>query len=119
VRHGYTLLVVLVSWVFFRAATLPEAWGVLAAMAGFTPGTGQEHSLALYLDAEKGLALVAAVICCTPVLAAIKRWHARTAGGALEAPVAFAGVAGLTAVLVAAVVLLAAGTYNPFIYFRF
>jgi len=118
-RHGYTMLVVLVSWVFFRAATLPEAMGVLRAMAGLSPGSGREHSLALYLDPEKGLALVAAAICCTPVLAAIKRWHARTAGGALEAPMAFAGVAGLAAMLVASAVLLAAGTYNPFIYFRF
>ena len=118
-RHAYALLVVLVSWVFFRAATLPEAGGMLRAMAGFAPGTGLEHSLALYIDPEKVLALIAGVVGSMPVIAAVKRWHARTGGSALEAPVAFAGVAGLTAVLLASVVLLAAGTYNPFIYFRF
>ena len=118
-RHGYTLLVVLVSWVFFRAATLPEAWAVLTAMAGLSPGSGQEHFLTLYLDPEKVLALVAGAIGCTPVLVAVKRWHARMSGQPIETPVALAGVAGLTAVLLASVILLAAGTYNPFIYFRF
>ena len=36
-RHLYLLLVVMVGWVFFRANTLPDAVGMLKAMAGLFP----------------------------------------------------------------------------------
>src|SRR5215831_6851224 len=49
-RHVYLLLVVMVSWVFFRASTLSHAWSFLAAMVGLSPASGIEHPLGLYAD---------------------------------------------------------------------
>jgi alginate O-acetyltransferase complex protein AlgI len=40
VAVGCTLLAVMVGWVFFRAASLAEAWQVLGAMSGIRGGTG-------------------------------------------------------------------------------
>ena len=40
VAHAYTLLVVMVAWVFFRAETLPGALAYLRAMAGFPLADG-------------------------------------------------------------------------------
>jgi alginate O-acetyltransferase complex protein AlgI len=118
-RHLYLILVVLVSWVFFRAATLPEAWGFLKTMAGFSTASGLEHPLALYLDAERLLALAIGIVGSTPILGAVKRWVERSPSGPVGIGASVVEVAGLGSILVAAVMLLAAGTYNPFIYFRF
>src|SRR6202521_816643 len=122
--HTYALLVVIIGWVFFRAETLPGAIGYLKAMAGFGRGNGLEHNAALYLDNELKLILVLAMVGATPIgsrLAgmAASRWHG-------QAPVRWSGwslsIAGdlcLTAIFLVSASYLAAGTYNPFIYFRF
>jgi alginate O-acetyltransferase complex protein AlgI len=118
-RHLYLLLVVLVSWVFFRAATLPEAWGFLKVMAGFSTASGVEHPLALYLDAERLLALAIGIVGSTPILAAVKRRIERSPSRPVAIGASVAEVAALGSMLVVSAMLLAAGTYNPFIYFRF
>src|SRR5262249_61372431 len=58
-RHLYLLLVVIVSWVFFRAATFPDALHFLRAMVGLSPASGLEHPLGLYLDRQTAVALLA------------------------------------------------------------
>jgi alginate O-acetyltransferase complex protein AlgI len=119
--HTYTLLVVIVGWVFFRAETLPGAIGYLKAMAGFGLGNGLEYNAALYLDNELKLILILALVGAAPIgskLAGIaaSRWHGQT-------PAAWSfSIAGnlyLAVIFVVSASYLAAGTYNPFIYFRF
>jgi alginate O-acetyltransferase complex protein AlgI len=118
-RHLYLLLVVLVSWVFFRAATLPEAWSFLKAMAGLSGASGLEHPLALYVDSERLLALAIGLIGSTPILGAAKRWRERSSRRDVEVGASVIEVAALGSILTISAMLLAAGTYNPFIYFRF
>jgi alginate O-acetyltransferase complex protein AlgI len=74
------------------------------------------------------LALLAGVICSTPVLALIQRLSVQTLvltarrrwlAGGLEAFYAVISAAGVLILLVASAMQLASGTYNPFIYFRF
>jgi alginate O-acetyltransferase complex protein AlgI len=118
-RHTYLLLVVMVSWTFFRSASLQDAWSFLGAMVGLSPASGAEHPLALYADTQTLLALAVGVVASTPVLTIIKRWR-----DGLTLPRAEIGASVIEGalqafILLASVMLLAAGTYNPFIYFRF
>jgi len=126
VRHAYALLVVTTGWVVFRAETLPQAWAMLRAMAGFAAGQGVRYHVWLYLTPEVMLALVIAVAGSAPLAPALTEWRARTiaahqdaVGRALDIGTSF-GMAGVfVLLLVVSAVWLSAGTYNPFIYFRF
>jgi alginate O-acetyltransferase complex protein AlgI len=117
VRHAYTLAVVLVTWVFFRAATLPEASHFVTAMLGGGAYPSATTSVALFLDNERTLALLAGVIGSTPWLLTLRGRAPQTTAGLVTAQLARA--AGLAVVFVAATMRLSSGTYNPFIYFRF
>jgi alginate O-acetyltransferase complex protein AlgI len=125
-RHLYTLVVVAVGWVLFRAETLPNALTFLRAMAGMGRGTGLAYHTGLYLDSQLVLALLAGVIGSAPLLPLLAHVRGRvlTASDGLVAStlrlgVAFAEVVTLSVLLLSSAMLLAAGTYNPFIYFRF
>jgi len=118
-RHGYALLVVIVGWVFFRSATLGDAGRFLAAMAGLGTGSGIEYHPALYLNAELILILAAGIVGSTPVLPALTGWRERVEAAGPGLAVEAARVLGLGAILWGSAMLMAAGTYNPFIYFRF
>jgi alginate O-acetyltransferase complex protein AlgI len=125
-QHAYALAVILVSWVLFRSDTLWQAIAMLAALAGFGHGSGLEYHVGLYLDAELVMALAVGVIASTPVLPAAVR-ALRSRRGALElaqrrgfdALAAAAEAGSLVLVFLASLSWMAAGTYNPFLYFRF
>ena len=126
VRHLYTLLVVSTGWVLFRADTVPQAEAFLKAMAGLGSGAGLEYHVGLYVDSQLVLALIAGAIGSAPLLPLLVRARdGAVAGGpraprsALNAGFALADVAGHSLLLLASSMLLAAGTHNPFIYFRF
>jgi alginate O-acetyltransferase complex protein AlgI len=117
VRHLYALAVVMVGWVFFRLESLPEALGYLRVMAGLGTGTGTVYHLDLYLDPEVLLALGAGIVGSMPVVPRLAAWVEARAGWRPAADAL--GQAALLVVLVLSACGLAAGTYNPFIYFRF
>ncbi|MCC2668395.1 MAG: rane bound O-acyl transferase [Armatimonadetes bacterium] len=125
-RHVYTLLVVLGGWALFRATSLSQAAAFVLAMAGRAYGDRAVTPVSLYLDPWLVMALVAGVIGSLPVRAAVAeavvRWGARTKGqaaGLYQGTVQAASIAGLALTFLLSAMLIAAGTYNPFIYFRF
>ena len=118
-RHVWTLFFVMIAWVFFRADSLPQAEGFLRAMFGLSPATGVEHSLALYIDGPTILALVAGAVGSTPVLAFARQHLNARSSRPNDALIGASEVVALSIVLLACSMMLAAGTYNPFIYFRF
>jgi alginate O-acetyltransferase complex protein AlgI len=118
VGHAYALLAILIGWVFFRADTLPHAMTYLQGMAGLT-ALGAPPGLSTYLSTEVVLALAVGCLASTPL-----PWKAVTGAVRLGASAwartteAFY-LTGLLALFGLCTVRLAAGTYNPFIYFRF
>lgn len=116
VKHFYALLVVMIGWVFFRAETLPQSLGFLRAMFGNAPGDGVYYNYALYLDTQLAFFLVVAAVASMPVrkLAILILQDIPQATVRLAARGAY--VATLFTLSLAEI---AAGTYNPFIYFRF
>jgi alginate O-acetyltransferase complex protein AlgI len=128
VRRGYLLLAVMVGWVVFRADTFGGALAMLRAMAGFAEASTVEFTPAVYLRPDVVLALAAGALFAAPVFPALRR--GRDALGqalaarprwaeAWEVTAALGSVAAQTLLLLGSAMLLAANTYNPFIYFRF
>ncbi|HEX3465785.1 MAG TPA: MBOAT family protein [Candidatus Elarobacter sp.] len=118
VRHVYVLAVVMFAWVFFRADSFAYALGFLKALAVAAPAP----KLVFWAAADHETLLVFALGCvlATPyaaraVEAALREgpWRTRVVLGAAAVPAALVLIFG------ASVMKLAAGTYNPFIYFRF
>ena len=120
-RHAYALLAVMGGWVLFRCETLPQAGSFYAALLGFGAGDAARHRIAQFLDPLVAATLVIAVLGAMPVARRLGAWRDRVAagGGAAGTAVLAVDVAWLGMALVAATAWLAAGTYNPFIYFRF
>jgi alginate O-acetyltransferase complex protein AlgI len=118
VRNVYVLGVVMFAWVFFRADSFGYALGYLRALALQAPAPRLGFWGAV--DHETLLVFALGCVLATPLLArrveaalALRAWWPRIALGAGAVP------AGLALIFVASVAKLAAGTYNPFIYFRF
>ena len=113
--QAWTLLVVMVGWVFFRADSVPHALSFLRTMAGLQPAVAAPHAWQADFTASSAAALAIGVLIATvrPGRAAPR---ATAALGRLGAPLRAAALAGA---LLLCVLNMAAGTYNPFIYFRF
>jgi alginate O-acetyltransferase complex protein AlgI len=120
-RHVYALLVVMVGWVFFRAESLTGAAGLLRAMAGFSPADPTAYGVTWYLTPELLLAIAAGIAGSAPVWPALAARWARTSpdGPALGPLASGLTCAALAAIFAGCAMLIAAHTYNPFIYFRF
>jgi alginate O-acetyltransferase complex protein AlgI len=125
-RHGYTLLVIAVGWVLFRAESLGHAADFLRAMIGLGSGMGLVDHTGLYLDTQLVLAIVAGMVGSaplSPLLARVREGALRASKGVglrfAQLLLSIAEVAGLSLLFLVSAMHLASGTYNPFIYFRF
>ena len=123
--HVYALLVVMVGWVLFRADTLAGAGGMLQAMAGFGQGLPTTYALSWYITPELVIAFGCGIVGATPVMSTLAhRWRqgggaAGNVGSALAWAPSAVGTLALVLLLGASIMLSAARTYSPFIYFRF
>jgi len=121
ISHLYALGVVMGGWVLFRCDTLAHAIDYFQALAGLSQASPARHPVAQLLDPLVAFTLVIATVFCTPLAQRIGAWRDRVAArpGAAAAALLGADIAWLGFVGIAASAFLAAGTYNPFIYFRF
>ena len=115
----YCLIVVLFGWVLFRADSVSHALAFACHMAA--PWKyGPENALTVrplfLLNAKSIIVFILAVLGSGPVQALSNRIAPRISQkwkmSVLEIPL-------LAALLIYCILLLASGTYNPFIYFRF
>jgi alginate O-acetyltransferase complex protein AlgI len=120
-QHAYVLLLVMIGWVFFRAETLPQALQYLSSMAGFTEASGAQYYALFYLDLKTVLTLLIGFIAATPLPRRLaKHWYHQYPQSMPWQIAIHSGYYGLLAALFGlAAAYLAAGTYNPFIYYRF
>jgi len=115
-RHFYTLFVVLIAWVFFRAETLPDAMKYLYVM--ITPTNG---NLNLIVDTQLWLVLIIAIIASLPLDNWYQGWISKSSVAQSINHTWMPITATLFSLVIfsLAVLFLSANTYNPFIYFRF
>jgi alginate O-acetyltransferase complex protein AlgI len=117
-RHVYAISALCFTWVFFRSDSFEYALGFLRALAwrARAPALG----LPAAVDRETIIVFVLGCILATPWLSNRIEAALRGRMGELRTKIAL-GLApvGTIALFVASVAKLTAGTYSPFIYFRF
>ena len=127
-RHVYTLATVMLGWALFRVESPSKAAAFFMALCGQGHGSGLEWQNAdWWLNRQLALALIAGVAGAFPLVPAIATawshrldWLEKHKSGRSVQAISAAIPVGLLAVLLfGSAMQLAAGTYNPFIYFRF
>ncbi len=120
--HIYTLLVVIFTWVLFRADNLNEAILYMGSMIGIHSGDASLFNIYRYIDWYNTLLFIAGMVLCVPyhnvkirMVTNLNRISARFVriGG-----YQFINL-GYGLLLIYSIMTVASGTYNPFIYFRF
>lgn len=125
VRHAYALLVVAVGWVFFRAEDLHGAFSMLGTVFGTSPMHWGAIDASVKVLPHQVLAIVVGVVAAAPIVQTMwgKARYRKTPGVSNAAPGSvwstLLGDAVLALLLALCSIELSAGTYNPFIYFRF
>ena len=109
-RHAYTILIVMVGWVFFRCDSFSQALHYLAAMVGGMPADNAIAPVMSFMNGTVITALAAGVLVSTPILQALNKPNA---------PARILAPAISLMLFILSAVSLATGAYNPFIYFRF
>ncbi|HEY9785132.1 MAG TPA: MBOAT family protein [Candidatus Obscuribacterales bacterium] len=116
-RHAYTMLLVIVGWVFFRSQSLPKAIAYLGSMFGFAEAAASGPSLAYFLNGELIFLLAVGIISATPALAWAGRHASQMRFNARL--LASTRAAWLLVLMIVSIAEISAGSYNPFIYFHF
>lgn len=109
--RGYAMLVVVLGWVMFRADTLPAAAAYFKKMFGLIPDKYAALNPVYYVDGQELLAFAFAVLLSTPAARNFFDTRGKYRSAAVQ-------IVMLVLFLISAS-MIAAGTYNPFIYFRF
>ena len=120
VRNLYTLLIVMVGWVFFRAATLELALDMIARMFGLQSGTETMLPVSSHVTAPTMLLIALATCCSFPIWPRVREATQKivgTPGERLAYDVVRAVFIGVITVLCLATMTI--DQNNPFIYFRF
>ncbi len=113
----YTMLVVLIGWVFFRADDPGYALDYLRRMFGLLPAAFVPYSFSWFFTGKTCIALLASLTAAVvfgirPTETFLKKAGDRSWMRGLR-------TVGLIVILVYSLMLVMISTYNPFIYFRF
>jgi alginate O-acetyltransferase complex protein AlgI len=124
-RHVYTLLVVMVGWVLFRSETFAQAAVFLRAMCGLARGEGG-FPLMWFVQPDILFAVIAGIAFSAPLgPLVLKRVEGFLETAAEHRKFAYiwlfssVRLVGACVAMLLCVTVLASGTHNPFIYFRF
>ena len=108
----YSIFLAMVGWVIFRSDNLPQAFTYISKL--FAPG--KAYTILAYMDLK--------ILILFPIAFLCSGWMQRALGGTYEKvketmPVRILDAAFQIFLLIASVICVAGGTYNPFIYFQF
>ena len=96
---------IIIGWVIFRSGNLNYAADYLKAMFGFGKGDNSIYYLSLYLNRETVFFMIIGIIGSVKIIPIIKNKMAESIL--------------LFVLFIISIITITAGTYNPFIYFRF
>lgn len=117
VGHVYTLFLVLISWVLFRANSLEHALAYMKYMFGMENVNLTSDLTHLYLS-ENVIVLVIGMLAALPFSKWVKRWY-QMENETVQKVSKGIGMIALALLFFTSVSYLVKGTYNPFIYFNF
>ena len=117
-RHLYAMVLIVVSWVLFRAETLDYAVRFLRAMAGFAQG-GLTDGRTTYYLLEFRWELLLAIPAAMPFKSWLQNWLESKSGAAAQALLAWGPKLMALGLFGLSFLRLVSSSFNPFIYFRF
>ncbi|MBQ8912852.1 MAG: MBOAT family protein [Lachnospiraceae bacterium] len=119
IKHIFTMLVVIVAFVVFRADSIGQGITIIVHMFTFRQDVYADSLVVSLMTPYNILMLLAGVICSFPWVILLKNKIKKTGSTALtNAAHIISGVI-LLLLLLLCMMSLASGSYNPFIYFRF
>ena len=120
-RHLYSLLVVIIGFTIFRAASMTQAFDFIGKMfSGFTFTASHTATLFELLSTSKIVTMVIAIFASMPTLNLMKNPGAKLVKSDRLFKVLQTGSYAVSIVLfLLCIFTLSASTFNPFIYFRF
>lgn len=113
---AYSMLVVLLGWVFFEIAdmtTLATYFGTMFGVAG----AGFSNGATMYLLSNQWMLLVVLAIGATPLMK--KGWMTLTRSARDSVVISVVENLVLAAILIVSIGYIVESSYNPFLYFRF
>lgn len=125
VRHIYTLFVVMMAWVLFRAEDFSHAWNYYKVLFSNTDKTINYDILPVFLNDEVYTIAVLGILSSTTIWVLIynsgrKVMHNRGLAGSIMYNFwTLSILIFIVGVLVISTTYLVSNSYNPFIYFRF
>jgi alginate O-acetyltransferase complex protein AlgI len=126
VAHGYALILIVTGWALFRVENLPRAFAYIGSMYGAWSFSGVQTALAAHLTPQVAIAVIAGILGCMPLMPKVNVWLGRAVerlepsmATIVESVTGMIRLGAHAVVLLASLMLIAAGTYHPFIYFRF
>ena len=118
-RHIYTMLLVIISWVLFRCETLPQVVNYISVLFA-AKGTGFSDQQTIYYLLQYRWEFIFALFASLPLKEIPKRFLQKKPDCAVRKTLVFGGAPVLAMMLfMLSYIRLAAGSFNPFIYFRF
>lgn len=113
VQHIYTIFAFVIGWVMFRAENMTYAWAYIKNMFGLISEHKIMYQLPYYIDNLEIVTFVVAILCAMPIFTKI-----------LQIPYRYKIARAVVNILLIVLFfvstsVIAASTYNPFIYFRF
>lgn len=114
---AYMMIVVLIGWVFFRIENFSDALSYVEKL--FYDGSSNSLSAVKFLDNERILILILAALASSTFFLRVRAIGTRLLMGENSWAYKVISSAILIFMLLYSVSLINAGSYNPFIYFRF
>lgn len=125
IQHIYTLFVVLMAWVLFRADTISYAWNYYSALFGITNAETDMMMFSKFMNKEFYLFFIISILSASGLFVKAHSYFVtkmqKSEKYSLIATESFRMVEAvfLTGIFIACSVYLITSTYNPFIYYRF
>ncbi|KAF0819036.1 putative poly(beta-D-mannuronate) O-acetylase [Bacillus sp. ZZV12-4809] len=120
IQHFYTMLAVIIGWVFFRSETFSYAFDYLQAMFGLNGMPLWDSETSFYLT-QNGIVIAIAIIVSMPVFDLIRKTLNSVMNKKENTRLSYDLIvsAGYVLVFLVTIVSVVSTTFNPFIYFRF
>ncbi len=110
--HVYTILVIIIGWVFFRSNSMEEAVLYVKAMGGISENVLVDSTFCNYLTGCYTILIIALVLSMPIVPYIQNKYCCKIWGKNVESLVG-------AAIFLVSVLMCISGSYNPFIYFNF
>ena len=115
--HFYTLLIVVISWVLFRAANIGEAINFIKDMFGISHNRLVDGLASFYIKESLAIIIIG-IMASLPIVSWVKGYYLKQKSH-IQKTYQIVGMCVLAMLFFVAVAYLVKGTYNPFIYFNF